>query len=56
MKLPHDRGNSSHSFRMLAKRGWVDMGRSPGGNAANVLMTPAGQNAALKLDKLVNKE
>jgi DNA-binding MarR family transcriptional regulator len=56
MKLPHDRGNLSHSLRTLEKRGWIDIGRSRGGKAENVLITPAGQNEVSKLNKLVNKE
>ena len=56
MKLPHDRGNLSHSLRTLEKRGWIDIGRSRGGKAENVIITPAGQNAVSKLNKLVNKE
>lgn len=55
-KLQHDRGNLSHSLRTLEKRDWIDMGRSPGGKAANVIITPAGQNEVAKLNKLVNKE
>lgn len=56
MKLPHDRGNISHSLRTLEERGWIDIGRSPGGKAENVSLTPAGQNEVSKLNKLVNKE
>ena len=56
MKRPHDRGNLSHSLRTLEKRGWIDIGRSRGGKAENVIITPAGQNAVSKLNKLVNKE
>jgi DNA-binding MarR family transcriptional regulator len=56
MKLQHDRGNLSHSFRTLEKRGWIAIGRSPGGKAEHVIITPAGQNEVSKLDKLVNKD
>jgi DNA-binding MarR family transcriptional regulator len=56
MKLQHDRGNLSHSLSTLEKRGWIDIGRSQGGKAANVIITPEGQNEVLKLNKLVNKE
>ena len=54
--LHHDKGTLSHSLRTLEKRGWIEIGRSPGGKAENVIITPAGQNEVLKLDKVVNKK
>jgi hypothetical protein len=56
MQLPHDRGNISHSLRMLDKRGGVDIGRAPGGKAETVIITPAGHKEASTLNKLGNKE
>jgi DNA-binding MarR family transcriptional regulator len=56
MQLQHDKGNLSHSLRTLEKRGWIAIGRSPGGKAENVIITPAGQNEVAKLNKVVNKE
>ena len=56
IKLQRDQGNISHSLRTLEKRGWIDIGRSPGGKAENVILTPVGQNEVSKLNKLVNKE
>jgi DNA-binding MarR family transcriptional regulator len=56
MQLQHDKGNLSHSLRTLEKRGWIAIGRSPGGKAENVIITPAGQNAVSKLNKVVNKD
>jgi DNA-binding MarR family transcriptional regulator len=56
IELRHDKGNLSHSLRTLEKRGWIEIGRSPGGKAENVIITPAGQNEVSKLNKVVNKE
>ena len=47
--LPHDKGNISRSLRALEKRGWLAIGRSPGGKAENVIITPAGRNGVAKL-------
>jgi DNA-binding MarR family transcriptional regulator len=55
MQLQHDKGNLSHSLRTLEKRGWIEVGRSPGGKAENVIITPTGQNEVSKLNKVVNK-
>jgi DNA-binding MarR family transcriptional regulator len=56
MQLQHDKGNLSHSLRTLEKRGWIALGRSPGGKAANVIITPAGRNEVAKLNEVVNKK
>lgn len=48
--LPHDKGNISRSLRALEKRGWIAIGRSPGGKAENVIITPAGRNEVSKLN------
>jgi DNA-binding MarR family transcriptional regulator len=56
VELQHDKGNLSHSLRTLEKRGWIEIGRAPGGKAEHVIITPAGQNEVLKLNKVVNNE
>jgi DNA-binding MarR family transcriptional regulator len=45
VELQHEKGHLSHSLRTLEKRGWLEMGRSPGGKAEKMVITPAGQNA-----------
>ena len=40
--LPNAKGNISHSLRLLEARGWVEIGRSPGGQAENVRLTSEG--------------
>lgn len=54
--LPHDKGNVSRSQRALEKRGWIAIGRSPGGKAEHVIITPAGRNGVSRLNEVVNKE
>jgi DNA-binding MarR family transcriptional regulator len=54
--LHHDKGNISRSLRTLEKRGWIAMGRTPGGKAEHVLLTPAGQKGVSKLIEVVNKK
>ena len=56
VELQHDKGTLSHSLRTLEKRGWIEIGCSPGGKAENMIITPAGQNEVLKLDNVVNKK
>jgi DNA-binding MarR family transcriptional regulator len=56
VELQHEKGNLSHSLRPLEKRGWIEIGRSPGGKAANMIVTPAGHNEVLKLANVVNKK
>ena len=41
--LQGDKGNISHSLRTLAIRGWIVIGRSSGGKAEYVLLTPEGR-------------
>jgi DNA-binding MarR family transcriptional regulator len=48
LSLQHDKGNISRSLRTLEKRGWIAMGRTPGGKAENVILTPAGQKGVSK--------
>jgi DNA-binding MarR family transcriptional regulator len=47
--LPGDWGNISHSLHTLETRGLIVIGRSPGGNAESLWLTPEGQNWASQL-------
>jgi DNA-binding MarR family transcriptional regulator len=47
--LPGDKGNISHSLRTLEIRGLIVIGRSPGGKAASLWLTPEGQKWASHL-------
>jgi DNA-binding MarR family transcriptional regulator len=40
--LQGDKGNSSHSLRTLEVRGWIVMGRSAGGKAEYLMLSPEG--------------
>ena len=44
--LPGDKGNISHSLRTLEVRGLLVIGRSPGGKAEALWLTPEGQQWA----------
>jgi hypothetical protein len=44
--LPTEKGNLSRSLRTLAARGWIVIGRSPGGKAQHVTLTPEGAQRA----------
>jgi DNA-binding MarR family transcriptional regulator len=44
--LQGDKGNISHSLRTLEVRGWIVMGRSSGGKAESLRLTPEGQKWA----------
>ena len=44
--LQRDRGNISHSLRTLEVRGWIIIGRSSGGQAESLRLTPEGQKWA----------
>ena len=44
--LKSDKGNISHSLRTLETRGWLVMGRSAGGKAESLRLTPEGQKWA----------
>ena len=41
--LPGDKGNIRHSLQTLAARGLLVIGRSPGGKAEALWLTPEGQ-------------
>ena len=47
--LPGDKGNISHSLQTLEARGLLVIGRSPGGKAASLWLTPEGQKSASHL-------
>ena len=47
--LPGDKGNMSHSLPTLEARGLIVIGRSPGGNAEFLWLTPEGQKGAAQL-------
>jgi DNA-binding MarR family transcriptional regulator len=49
--LPADKGNLSRSLRTLEARGWLVIGRSPGGKAQHVTLTPEGSQRALEIGK-----
>ena len=49
--LPADKGNLSRSLRTLAERGWIVIGRSPGGKAQHVTLTPEGSRRASEIGK-----
>ena len=44
--LPGDKGNISHSLHTLEARGLIVIGRSPGGKAEALWLTPEGQKWA----------
>ena len=47
--VPGDKGNISHSLQTLAARGLIVIGRSPGGKAESLWLTPEGQQWASHL-------
>ena len=49
--LPAEKGNLSHSLRPLEERGWIVIGRSPGGKAQHVTLTPEGSQRASEMTK-----
>jgi DNA-binding MarR family transcriptional regulator len=49
--LPADKGNLSRSLRTLEERGWIVIGRSPGGKAQHITLTPAGSQRASEMGK-----
>ena len=48
-QLGRDKSNVSHSLRTLERRGLITIGRSPGGQAIYLDLTPEGRNLASKL-------
>ena len=47
--LSSDKGNISHSLGTLEARGWLSIGRSPGGKAEYVFLTAVGHHQAAQL-------
>jgi DNA-binding MarR family transcriptional regulator len=47
--LGGDKGNISHSLRPLEARGWSGLGRTPGGRAESLYLTPAGLEKASEI-------
>jgi DNA-binding MarR family transcriptional regulator len=49
--LPGDKGHLSRSLRTLEDRRWIVIGRSPGGKAQHVMLTPEGTQKASEITK-----
>jgi DNA-binding MarR family transcriptional regulator len=49
--LPGDKGNISRSLQTLEARGWIVIGRSPGGKAQYLTLTPEGRQRASEMRK-----
>jgi DNA-binding MarR family transcriptional regulator len=49
--LPVDKGNLSRSLHTLEARGWIVLGRSPGGKAQHVTLTSEGSQRASEIVK-----
>ncbi len=47
--FPNAKGNISHSLRLLETRGWIGIGRTPGGKAEYLYLTREGRQQAVKL-------
>jgi DNA-binding MarR family transcriptional regulator len=47
--LAVDKGNLSHSLRTLERRGWLVIGRSPGGKAQHLTLTAEGMQRAVMI-------
>ena len=47
--LGGDKGNISHSLRTLEARGWIVLGRTRGGRADAVYLTPVGLEKASEI-------
>jgi len=47
--LPAAKGNISHSLRLLETRGWIVIGRTPGGKAESLYLTREGRQQAITL-------
>src|ERR671931_1944425 len=51
--LQRDKGTISRSLRLLEARGWLVIGRSPGGKAHPLTLTPEGHKRAGEVAKKV---
>jgi DNA-binding MarR family transcriptional regulator len=49
--LQRDKGTISRSLRLLEVRGWIIIGRSPGGKAHHLTLTPEGHTRAAEVTK-----
>src|SRR5918995_944202 len=49
--LQREKGTISRSLRILEVRGWIVIGRSPGGKAHHLTLTPEGIKGLQKLQK-----
>ena len=49
--LAVDKGNLRHSLRTLENRGWLVIGRSPGGKAQHLTLTAEGMRRAVEMGK-----
>jgi DNA-binding MarR family transcriptional regulator len=49
--LKGDKGTISRSLRTLEARGWLNIGRSPGGKAHHLTLTPEGHQRAAEVAK-----
>ena len=49
--LQRDKGTISRSLRILEVRGWIVIGRSPGGKAQHLTLTPEGHKRAAEVTK-----
>jgi DNA-binding MarR family transcriptional regulator len=49
--LPGDKGNISRSLHPLEARGWIVIGRSPGGKAHHLTLTLEGRQRASEMRK-----
>jgi DNA-binding MarR family transcriptional regulator len=49
--LQRDKGTISRSLRLLEGRGWIVIGRSPGGKAQHLTLTPEGHKRAAEATK-----
>jgi DNA-binding MarR family transcriptional regulator len=47
--LGGDKGNISHSLRTLEARGWIILGRTPGGRTESLYLTPTGLEKASEI-------
>jgi DNA-binding MarR family transcriptional regulator len=49
--VPSATGNISHSLRLLERQGLIVVGRTPGGKAAYLSLTPEGRQKTLQLSE-----
>ena len=49
--LPGDKGNVRRSLQTLEARGWIVIGRSPGGTVQHLTLTPEGRQRASEMRK-----